>query len=56
VLEYELGSEAIKTAVAASKFKDAKGFGDHVRGRLMLTDHGDGCWFRNIRIKELNLK
>ena len=53
ILEYELGSEALKTAIAASKFKDAKGFGERTPGHVMLTDHGDECWFRNIRIREL---
>ena len=53
VLEYELGSEAVKAAVAASKFKGAKGFGARAPGHLLLTDHGDECWFRNLRIREL---
>ncbi|MEY2410332.1 MAG: hypothetical protein QOF48_3002 [Verrucomicrobiota bacterium] len=56
VLEYELGSDAVKAAVAASKFKDARGFGERARGHIMLTDHGDECWFRNIRIRELPAK
>ncbi len=53
VLEYELGSDAVKAAVAASKFKNAKGFGERAAGHIMLTDHGDECWFRNLRIREL---
>jgi hypothetical protein len=56
VLAYELGSEAVKTAVAASKFKDAPGFGTKIKGHIMLTDHQDECWFRNIRIRELPAK
>lgn len=53
VLEYELGSELVKNAVAASKFKNAAGFGTKVRGYVMLTDHGDECSFRNLKIREL---
>jgi hypothetical protein len=53
VLEYELGSDAVKAAVAASKFKNAKGFGERAPGHILLTDHGDECWFRNLRIREL---
>lgn len=53
VLEYELGSEATRKAIAGSKFKNAAGFGDKIRGRIMLTDHGDECWFRNLRVREL---
>jgi hypothetical protein len=53
VLEYECGSEVVKTAVAASKFKDKAGFGDKVRGHLLLQDHNSEVWFRNLRIREL---
>ncbi len=53
VLEYELGSEAVKAAVAASKFKNSSGFGTKIKGHIMLTDHQDECWFRNVKIREL---
>jgi len=56
VLEYELGSDALKAAIANSKFKETKGFGQRIHGRILLTDHGDECWFRNIRIRELPAK
>lgn len=38
--------------IAASKFKNKVGFAPGT-GRIMLTDHGDKVWFKNIRIKEL---
>ena len=53
VLQYELGSDAVKAAVAESKFKSAEGFGTKIKGHIMLTDHQDECWFRNIKIREL---
>jgi hypothetical protein len=53
VLEYECGSEAVKAAVAASKFKDTAGFGDKVKAHLLLQDHNGEVWFRNVRIREL---
>jgi hypothetical protein len=53
LFDYELGSAALKEAVAASKFKNAPGFGDKIQGHIMLTDHQDECWFRNIKIREL---
>lgn len=56
VIEYELGSDAVKAAIAESKFKDAPGFGTKIQGRIMLTDHGDECWFRNIKIRQLRSK
>jgi hypothetical protein len=54
VLEYELGSAEVKAAVAKTKFKDEQGFGEKIKGRIMLTDHGDEAWFRNLRIRELS--
>ena len=56
VLEYELGSDAVKAAVAKSKFRSAPGFGSKIRGHIMLTDHHDECWFRNIKVRELPAK
>jgi hypothetical protein len=54
VLEYECGSEAVKAGVAASKFKNKAGFGNKVRGHILLTDHNDNCWFRNLKVRELS--
>jgi hypothetical protein len=56
VLEYELGSDVVKAGVATSKFKNAPGFGTKIKGHIMLTDHQDECWFRNIKIRELPAK
>lgn len=52
VLEYTLQSPELKAAIAESKFKNAKGFGDKVDGYIMITDHGDECQFRNLKIRE----
>lgn len=51
VLTYELGSEATKNAIAGSKFKNAAGFGTKIRGHILLTDHQDECFFRNLKIR-----
>lgn len=56
VLEYELGSDAVLAAVQQSKFKTAKGFGTKITGHILLTDHRDECWFRNMKIRELPAK
>jgi hypothetical protein len=56
VLEYELGSDALKAAVAKSKFKNSPGFGEKIKGHILLTDHGDECWFRNLKIREASAK
>ncbi len=53
VLAYELGSPEVKAGVAKSKFKDAPGFGAKCKGRIMLTDHHDEAWYRNIKVREV---
>lgn len=39
--------------VAGSKFKDMPGFGKYKKGHIVLQDHGDGVYFRNIVVKRL---
>lgn len=51
VLEYELGSEAVKAAVAKSKFAKIGDFGTKVTGHILLTDHADECYFRNVKLR-----
>ena len=53
VLEYELGSPEVLKGVAGSKFKGYPGFGQKVTGHLLLTDHKDECWFRNLKVRTL---
>jgi hypothetical protein len=50
VLAYVLESDALKDAIAKSKFATAEGFEKKVDGRIMLTDHIDECSFRNLKI------
>lgn len=53
ILAYELGSPEVLAAVARSKFKDVKNFGCKVLGHIMLTDHTDEAWFKDIKLREL---
>ena len=53
VLEYELNSPKLKDAIAKSKFKDVARFGKLQNGFILLQDHGDKVWYRNIKIKPL---
>lgn len=53
VLEYELDTDALRAAIADSKFKDIPDFDKHITGHLLLQDHGDGVCFRNIKVRPL---
>jgi hypothetical protein len=53
VLEYDKTSDAYKTAFSLSKFKDVTGYGESAKGHLLLQDHGDKVFFRNIKIRKL---
>jgi hypothetical protein len=52
ILQYELGSPALQAAVDRSKFKAIERFGKPQKGHILLQDHGDRVWYRNIRIRE----
>jgi hypothetical protein len=52
VLEFDLGTPQMEELVAASKYRDIPGFAVKRRGHIVLQDHGDAVWFRNIRIRE----
>jgi hypothetical protein len=54
VVEYHLWTDDWKTMVANSKFKDYEHFVNPAsQGYIVLQDHGDDVWFRNIKIREL---
>jgi hypothetical protein len=54
VLEYHLWTEDWKKMLLNSKFKDYIWFLNTAEeGFIVLQDHGDDVWFRNIKIREM---
>ena len=54
VVAYDLGSDALKTLVAGSKFKDMPRFAREPEGYIALQHHeGGDVWFRNVRVRRL---
>ena len=52
-VETTLWDEQWKAMVAESKFSQWEGFAKYKEGKIVLQDHGDDVWFRNIKIKRL---
>lgn len=52
-VEFTMHAPEWDQMVAKSKFNTMPGFGKALQGRIALQDHGDGVWFRNIKIREL---
>lgn len=51
VLQYDLASAKLQAAIDRSKFKGIDRFGKPQNGHILLQDHGDQVWYRNIRIR-----
>ncbi len=51
VLEYDLETPEMDRLLAASKYKDIIAFAKKRQGHIVLQDHTDTVWFRNIKIR-----
>jgi hypothetical protein len=50
-VEFEFGSDALKAAIAQSKFKNTAGWGVKTKSPILIQDHGDEIALRSIKIK-----
>lgn len=53
VIEYERNNAMWNALVAYSKYRDWPNFGNAKKGHILLQDHGDEVWFKNVKIKTL---
>jgi hypothetical protein len=53
ILEFEFGSPELDSAYRVSKFKNIPDFHKKRKGNLVLQNHKDDAWFRNIKIWEI---
>ena len=53
VVEYDLGTPRFDSVFKLSKYKPIAGFADKRAGHIVLQDHNEVAWFRNIKIREL---
>jgi hypothetical protein len=53
ILEYERNNQMWKALVNYSKYKAFEDFGASSQGNILLQEHGDEVWYKNIKILEL---
>jgi hypothetical protein len=53
IVEFELGTPVMDSLLAKSKYRDIKGFAEKRAGHIVLQDHVDEVFFRNIKIRRL---
>ena len=53
VVEYDLDSPRFDSLLAASKYAKFEGFADKRDGHIVLQDHKDDVWYRNVRVRRL---
>ena len=52
VVEFDLGTPRMDSLLAKSKYRNIRNFAQRRAGHIVLQDHGDEVYFRNIRIRK----
>jgi hypothetical protein len=53
IVEFDLGTPRMDSLLAKSKYRTIPGFADRRTGHIILQDHNDETYFRDIKIREL---
>jgi 3-keto-disaccharide hydrolase len=54
VVEYDCSSDQVRHAAAQSKYRNVANYGVKIpNSHILLTDHRDETWFRNLKIRRL---
>jgi hypothetical protein len=53
LLSYERGSVDFRDKITATKFKNQENYGELESGHIMITDHNDKVYFKNIKVRRL---
>lgn len=53
VVDFDLGTPRMDSALAKSKYKNIKGFADRRAGHIILQDHGEEVYFRDLKVRVL---
>lgn len=51
IVEFDLGTPRMDSALAKSKYRSIKGFADRKTGHIILQDHGEEAFYRDIKIR-----
>ena len=53
ILAFDLETPEFDALLERSKYRDIDGFADRRNGHIVLQDHGDDVWYRNIKVRVL---
>ena len=52
VVEFDLGTKKLDSLFKKSKYRDYKGFLSKRKGHIVIQNHNEDVWFRNIKIRK----